>query len=46
MNGMPADIPPYDLEKIVSIRGLDHPESIGTGPDGVVYTTGTGCCTI
>ena len=34
---------PYDLEKIVPIRGLDHPESIGVGPGGTAYTTGTGC---
>ncbi|MCH2114821.1 MAG: SMP-30/gluconolactonase/LRE family protein [Pirellulales bacterium] len=40
---MLPDVKPYDLEKIVPIRGLDHPESIGVGPDGVAYTTGTGC---
>ena len=32
-----------DLESIIHIRGLDHPESIGIGPDGTAYTTGTGC---
>lgn len=34
---------PYDLSKIVHIRGVDHPESIGIGPRGEAYTTGTGC---
>ena len=33
----------YDVEKIVHIRGVDHPESIGIGPQGEAYTTGTGC---
>jgi gluconolactonase len=32
----------YDLAKIRHIRGLDHPESIGVGPKGEAYTTGTG----
>ena len=31
---MPTNIEPYNLENIVHIRGLDHPESIGIGPDG------------
>lgn len=34
---------PYELEKIVHIRGVDHPESIGIGPRGEAYATGTGC---
>jgi gluconolactonase len=34
---------PYDLDKIAHIRGVDHPESIGIGPNGKAYTTGTGC---
>ena len=33
----------YDLDRIVHIRGVDHPESIGVGPHGDAYTTGTGC---
>jgi gluconolactonase len=33
----------YDLKKIVHIRGVDHPESIGIGPHGEAYCTGTGC---
>ena len=40
---MATNIEPYDLENIVHIRGVDHPESIGIGPDGTAYTTGTGC---
>src|SRR4051812_37193600 len=32
----------YNLSRIVHIRGVDHPESIAVGPDGVAYTTGTG----
>ncbi len=36
-------IKPYDLEEIAHIRDVDHPESIGIGPDGTAYTTGTGC---
>jgi gluconolactonase len=35
-------MPPYDLKKIVHIRGVDHPESISVGPRGEAYTTGTG----
>lgn len=34
---------PYDEEDIVRIGGVDHPESIGIGPEGEAYTTGTGC---
>ncbi len=37
------DVPAYDVEKIVHIRGVDHPESIAIGPKGEAYTTGTGC---
>lgn len=33
----------YCLEQVVHIRGIDHPESIGVGPDGVAFSTGTGC---
>ena len=33
----------YDLNLIEHIRGVDHPESIGIGPSGEAYTTGTGC---
>lgn len=33
----------YDLNRIQHIRGVDHPESIGIGPAGEPYTTGTGC---
>jgi len=33
----------YDKHAIVHIRGVDHPESIGIGPHGEAYTTGTGC---
>ena len=33
----------YDKHRIVHIRGVDHPESIGVGPRGEAYTTGTGC---
>jgi gluconolactonase len=40
---MSSVIDPYDLETIVHIRGVDHPESIGIGPRGDAYTTGTGC---
>jgi sugar lactone lactonase YvrE len=32
----------YDLKRIVHIHGVDHPESIGVGPRGEAYTTGTG----
>ena len=38
-----SSITPYDLEQIAHIRGVDHPESIGIGPAGEAYTTGTGC---
>ncbi len=34
---------PYDLDQIVHIGGVDHPESIAIGPQGEPYTTGTGC---
>ena len=34
---------PYDKHDIVRIGGVDHPESIGIGPRGEAYTTGTGC---
>ncbi|MCH2123905.1 MAG: SMP-30/gluconolactonase/LRE family protein [Pirellulaceae bacterium] len=34
---------PFDLEQVVHICGVDHPESIGVDADGVAYTTGTGC---
>jgi gluconolactonase len=34
---------PYPLDKIGHIRGVDHPESIGIGPRGEAYCTGTGC---
>ena len=33
----------YELDKIIHISGVDHPESIGIGPNGEAYTTGTGC---
>jgi gluconolactonase len=33
---------PYDLHRIVHLRGIDHPESISVGPGGEAYTTGTG----
>ncbi len=33
----------YDLHNINHVRGVDHPESIGIGPGGEAYTTGTGC---
>jgi sugar lactone lactonase YvrE len=32
----------YPLRDIVHIGGIDHPESIGIGPDGAAYTAGTG----
>ena len=38
-----ADVDRYSLQQIVHIKGVDHPESIGIGPDGTAYTTGTGC---
>ena len=40
---MSTSIQPYNLEDIKHIGGVDHPESIGIGPDGTAYTTGTGC---
>lgn len=40
---MSNPIEPYNLHKIVHIRGVDHPESIGIGPNGEAYCTGTGC---
>lgn len=40
---MTARIKLYRLEDIKHIRRVDHPESIGIGPDGTPYTTGTGC---
>lgn len=36
-------IQPYNLREIAHVRGVDHPESIGVGPRGEAYTTGTGC---
>jgi sugar lactone lactonase YvrE len=33
----------FDLKKIDHVRGVDHPESLSVGPQGEVYTTGTGC---
>ena len=36
-------IRPYDKHDIVHIGAVDHPESIGIGPEGEAYTTGTGC---
>jgi gluconolactonase len=33
----------FDLKRISHIGGVDHPESLGVGPRGEVYTTGTGC---
>jgi len=32
----------FDLKNIIHIRGIDHPESLGIGPCGEVYTAGTG----
>ena len=34
-----TSIKPYSLKDITHIRGVDHPESIGIGPDGTAYTT-------
>lgn len=31
-----------NLDALIPIRGLDHPESIAVGPQGEAYTTGTG----
>ena len=36
-------VQPFDKKKIVHIGGVDHPESLSVGPQGEVYTTGTGC---
>ncbi len=36
-------IKPYDKDRIFHILGVDHPESLSVGPEGEVYTTGTGC---
>ena len=33
----------FDKHAIKHIKGVDHPESIGVGPNGEAYTTGTGC---
>lgn len=33
---------PYELRRIRHIRNVDHPESLSVGPQGEVYTTGTG----
>ncbi len=35
-------IQPFDKHDIVRIGGIDHPESIGIGPKGEAYSTGTG----
>ena len=35
-------VQPFDLNAIVHIPGVDHPESISVGPQGEAYTTGTG----
>jgi gluconolactonase len=43
MQGDKVVITSYDNSKIVHIANVDHPESIGIGPDGEAYTTGTGC---
>lgn len=32
----------FDLKKIRHLTGIDHPESLGVGPHGEIYTTGTG----
>ncbi len=39
---MPSPTAGYELEHIIHIRGVDHPESISVGPAGEAYTTGTG----
>ena len=36
-------MPRFANDKIVHIRGVDHPESLAVGPRGELYTTGTGC---
>lgn len=33
----------YDKHDIIHIGPIDHPESIGVGPEGEAYTTSTGC---
>ena len=33
----------FDLDRITHIANVDHPESIGVGPNGEAFTTGTGC---
>lgn len=33
----------FDLDRITNIANVDHPESIGVGPNGEAFTTGTGC---
>src|SRR5262245_41330453 len=33
----------FEKTRMIHIRGVDHPESLGVGPRGEVYTTGTGC---
>ena len=38
-----SDAPLFDKHDITHIRGVAHPESIGIGPGGEAYTTGTGC---
>ncbi len=38
-----SDSPIFDKHQIAHIRGVDHPESIGIGPAGEAYCTGTGC---
>ena len=42
MHRAPA-VPRFANDKIVHIRGVDHPESLAVGPRGELYTTGTGC---
>lgn len=39
---MSPETKPYDLHRIIHLRGVDHPESISVGPRGEAYTTGTG----
>src|SRR2546428_3816584 len=34
-------VQPYDLKKIIHIRGIDHPDKLSVGPKGEAYTTGT-----
>ena len=40
---MSVNVQLYELGDIIHISGVDHPESIGIGPRGEAYTTGTGC---